>query len=435
MSFHQSPTLTPPPTGLPLNLFGNPPGLPGPASAQCCDLSIPPAPTGRIKLWDMPHGVHCSIIGTCFTTAELRKVVARFTREPVDKLSDLEVHEAAVEVAARADEGGRYLHKALDARHQPAIKQFERAKTADEVLALWSDARRKGEIPGAYWAAITHRTASIRVFETVYGEVHMLSHLVGAANRADIRRLAELDAQNATLIGKLDKLANQLCAAQSARDDAQRRLADLTALRTNGADGPARSDDKTADVDLQTRLARLQNELAIERQRRENTEQQLHVARQTTQAVDEALSVERALRQALQAELEAAEMRLAESATYISMPADASLALDGLTLLYVGGRPGLIQALRPIVAAAGGLLIHHDGGLEQRKSALVTEVAKADWVFFPVDCISHDAVNLIKRGCAQIGTPYRALRTASIACFVAALRTDIERPLAQRQLP
>jgi hypothetical protein len=39
----------------------------------------------------------------------------------------------------------------------------------------------------------------------VFGKVHMLSHLVGAANRADIRRLRQLEEDNVTLTAKLER--------------------------------------------------------------------------------------------------------------------------------------------------------------------------------------------------------------------------------------
>src|SRR5262249_56449253 len=38
------------------------------------------------------------------------------------------------------------------------------------------------------------------IVNRVFGDVHMLSHLVGAANRADIRRLRELKQDNVALI-------------------------------------------------------------------------------------------------------------------------------------------------------------------------------------------------------------------------------------------
>ena len=59
--------------------------------------------------------------------------------------------------------------------------------------------------PRAYWAALTHPNATQAIIREAFREVHMLSHLVGAANRADIRRLHQLEADNAELQARLDR--------------------------------------------------------------------------------------------------------------------------------------------------------------------------------------------------------------------------------------
>jgi Uncharacterized protein conserved in bacteria (DUF2325) len=48
-------------------------------------------------------------------------------------------------------------------------------------------------------------------------------------------------------------------------------------------------------------------------------------------------------------------------------------------------------------------------------------VSRADHLFFPIDCISHDAASTIKRLCRQLEKPYYPLRTASLATLVSAL--------------
>jgi len=48
--------------------------------------------------------------------------------------------------------------------------------------------------------------------------VHMLSHLVGAANRADIRRLCDLEQRNAALEAKLSLQQEALHRAVVTRD-------------------------------------------------------------------------------------------------------------------------------------------------------------------------------------------------------------------------
>src|ERR1700732_42175 len=59
--------------------------------------------------------------------------------------------------------------------------------------------RKQGDIPGAYWAALTHPATTQEIVTRIFAGVHMLSHVVGTVNRADIRRLQQLEADNAAL--------------------------------------------------------------------------------------------------------------------------------------------------------------------------------------------------------------------------------------------
>jgi hypothetical protein len=79
------------------------------------------------------------------------------------------------------DGAAKLLNKALDHRHRVAINQFDKAKTEEEVRTLWREARQKGEIPGAYWAAMTHPATTKELIRMIFGEVHMLSHLVNSS--------------------------------------------------------------------------------------------------------------------------------------------------------------------------------------------------------------------------------------------------------------
>jgi hypothetical protein len=118
-------------------------------------------------------------------------------------------------------------------------------------------------------------------------------------------------------------------------------------------------------------------------------------------------------------ELDAAERHLAALAR--PQEAESPLDLAGMTLLYVGGRANQVPAFRALIERAGGSFLHHDGGLEQGTGLLPGLVARADRIAFPVDCISHLAVGVIKRLARQAGKPYAPLRTASLACLLAAL--------------
>ena len=87
----------------------------------------------------------------------------------------------------------------------------------------------------------------------------MLSHLVGAANRADIRRLAALEEENAALRDKVERQQQRLHEAVTSRDATIRQLGGLAAGRV--AQAAAGGDDALSGLrhlgaDLQDRLAR-----------------------------------------------------------------------------------------------------------------------------------------------------------------------------------
>jgi hypothetical protein len=89
--------------------------------------------------------LHCSIIGTCLSTAELRQIFVKLGRKEATTASEHDLHASGVLLAHQRQQGAKLLHKALDRRHRIWINQFGKAKTAEDVrafLAAGSGARR-----------------------------------------------------------------------------------------------------------------------------------------------------------------------------------------------------------------------------------------------------------------------------------------------------
>src|SRR6185369_2763633 len=147
----------------------------------------------RTKIWELGTTLHCSIIGTCLSTGELRSLLRKFNATTKENPTDHELHAIAVTAAGRHDILAKQIQKTLDQRHKATINRFAAATNAEELRRCWDEALRNGDIPGAYWAALTHPASTEALVRHVFGDVHMLSHLVGAANRADIRRLNQLE--------------------------------------------------------------------------------------------------------------------------------------------------------------------------------------------------------------------------------------------------
>jgi hypothetical protein len=204
---------------------------------------------------------HCSVIGTCLTTVELRQILLKIELPGVENGSDHELHGRAVLLAGNRDVGSKLLQKALDRRHRSALVRFAKARNDAELRALWADAVQNAEIPGAYWAVLTHAQTTEELARQAFGEVHMLSHLVGAANRADIRRLRALEAENAALKEKVARQQRQLRDAVILRDATIANLHDMLgkaiACKSAGASLRIAEGDMAAQLiaELRRRLA------------------------------------------------------------------------------------------------------------------------------------------------------------------------------------
>lgn len=372
----------------------------------------------RAKIWELGESLHCSIIGTCLSTAELRQILARTGVAGIDKASDHDMHMLGVLAAARRDAGGRLVQKALDRRHRGALTQFAKASSPAALRVLWDEAVKKGDIPGAYWAVLTHPAASVEIVKHVFGEIHMLSHLVGAANRADIRRLCLLEEENAALHDKLARQQRHLREALAVRDEAVRRL-------NEQAVASAECDTGSPVVDQGRDTQALVDDLG-----RRLSAQSARSAKLLERVETLSASLKQAQDAQRRAEGERGEMRLELSRTderidALLMPGhdaeDRAFSLSGLVLLYAGGRAHQVPKLRAMIERLGGQLLHYDGGIDDNPALLPGLIGRADLVVFPVDCISHGAVTSIKRICGHSEKRYVPLRTSSLTCLLAAL--------------
>jgi hypothetical protein len=380
-------------------------------------------PARRSKIWELSDTLHCSIIGTCLSNAELRHVLVRLNAKGAESADEHELHVLGVMLAGRRESGAKLLQRALDRRHGLSIKQYSRAKDEEALRRLWDESVRSGDIPGAYWALLSHPAASEAVVKKAFRDVHMLSHLVGAANRADIRRLRQLEEELGVLTGKLDRQQQQLRDGFTSRDETIRQLKDMLIRRVeHPGDDAACSGDAGGEVDaLRNVVVELKSKLGQETARRERLEQRLTTTSAALQKTETALRRIESERDALARDLELVEDQIAGFVAPSTDDTEGSLELSGRTVLYVGGRANQIPRLKAFVERTGARFLHHDGGIEHSAALLPGLVTRADHLFFPVDCISHDAVATIKRLCRQLERPYHPLRTASLAALVASL--------------
>jgi hypothetical protein len=374
----------------------------------------------RRKIWDLSENLHCSIIGTCLSAGELRQLLVKMNAAGAAGASDHDLHGKAVLFARNRDGAGRLLNKALDKRHRIAIHQFARVKSEAAVATMWNDAVTRGDIPGAYWALLTHPAVTEALVRKVFGEVHMLSHLVGAANRADIRKLHQLEQEQAESRAKIERQQAQLRDAVTTRDTKIRELSDELSRRIAAeATGIARDDPPGQGAVLAAVIADMERRLSAATARQERAERRLEQS--AAARIEAEAACRRAMheRDTLRSELAAAEENLTSLLT--GREGVRTLDLGGISLLYIGGRPNQVSHIRAASERASARFLHHDGGIDERSGMLPGLISRADVALFPVDCISHEAALTVKRLCRQSGKPWIPLRTASVAAFLAAL--------------
>lgn len=184
---------------------------------------------------------------------------------------------------------------------------------------------------------------------------------------------------------------------------------DVAAARTALADlGRRLSREVARCTRLQARLDQLTLALRETERRRQNVEQE---------------------NKALRDEIDLAEAQISGCLGYddsASGPAPdgnapAPLELGGTVVLYVGGRAHQVPQLKAAVERAGGVFLHHDGGIEHSAALLPGMISRAACAVFPIDCVSHEAMATMKRLCRQSGKPFIPLRTSSLASLLSGL--------------
>ncbi len=385
----------------------------------------------RRKIWEIDGTYHCSIVGTCLSMGDLKAIFRKCNFEAPPGAQEYQIHGAMVGLCETRCLVTRQLHKRLDRKHRGAIRRFTKAKMPDEVLALWKLAVEEGDIPGPYWALQSHPATTEAVRGLAFGEVHMLSHLVGAANRADIRALRQLQQQCEDMAAEIastkadagrrlrrrDDRIRTLEAAVSASTETTRRLEEAQhtiAELTRGAEGSSlRAENET----LTRRVDNLDRHCDIARERHAEALARARQAEYRVRTIEAQLAESRAELAALESDL--SQLITARGDCACPESRDCPKAkLCGRSVLYVGGRSQLVQHYRALVQRHGGDFLHHDGGVEDGRSRLPEVLCRADLVLCPLDCVSHDAYNRLKQHCKRLDKPCVFMRSSGLSSLV-----------------
>lgn len=389
---------------------------------------IPPPERARRrrKLWELAENLHCPVVGTCLPMPQLRRFARRFGFDaPLD--DDYRLHTEAVVRSMEREPFSQALHRYFEQEFATTIKTFQQADSDEAVAALWREFLDRGKVAAAMWAALTHKAAGSYTRHRIHGDIHMLSHQVGAGQAADARRLEYLEREHraqrqaleqqrrdssqeqAALRGRITELEDERDAlkAQSVQAEFLRQtLADYQ----NGARERAQQERIEAlqreNLKLRQGLARFEN---IDRELSDAREDIAHLTRERDRLREERDALTRLLQSEECAQCDSGSCELK--------------AGEGLprSVLCVGGRTALLAHYRNLAERAGVELLYHDGGQEDALSRLPEMLSSADAVLCPTDCVSHSAYHCVKRQCRRRGTPCLFYRGSGVSGFSLAL--------------
>lgn len=380
----------------------------------------------RKKIWEL-HDCQCSVVGTCLSLGDLKRIAVKAGLALAPGTEEYAVHGTFVSLCKEKNAVSRAVDKALCAKYRGALRRYAKAKTAVELLALWRESLAEGDIPGPYFAVLTHPAISAEIFQEVFGRVHMLSHLAGASNRADIRRLAELEQ---TACRDRERNARVRAAYRSRLRDLVRESRDLKAKFSAACLDLEKARQRSKDAGsaalaaenegLRLSLASLMPMLRSQTVRNEALAKREDALCRRLDWMREELAEKTAEVGFLEEEME----RFLTAPAAGVCPDGCEKAgtgdcpgpgLCGMRILYVGGRENLARRYRALVERRGGAFLRHDGGIEETRRTLPRLLSGVDAVICPVDCVSHDACKCVKDACKKRMTELRFLRSSGLS--------------------
>ncbi|WP_028108898.1 DUF2325 domain-containing protein [Ferrimonas futtsuensis] len=387
---------------------------------------------GKRKLWELNSKLLCPVIGTCLTTIEIRKLVEKVADKQAARNSDYWLHTWVVSNCDDKNRLSMAVQKHLDRKFSAATKRFGQIKDREQLKQAWKEHIDRGAAAEGLWALLTHPLCDIPTQDMAYETIHMLSHQVGAGERADLKRLHALEKEVADLKRNLErsqqKAAQSLANKESQMINQQREITLLKAENHKLQQQLQQATTKPGDnleqvIQLKSELTSAQaSAQALARQKDawqqklEQTEAQvITLTQQLTRKQEETIALEGMVSQSL-SPCGGCGPEKGGCTDCTKVP-----DLKGQKILVVGGLHRMVDQYKALVERCQGDFSHHDGGVEDSRKRLDALLWSADAVICATDCISHDAYYRLKKFCKQQGKRHLFVPSSSLSTIAKAL--------------
>lgn len=389
----------------------------------------------RTKLWQLDHDYHCSLIGTCLSLEEVRRLMRPFYSENIDTAHPYELHTAIVTMISYSDYRSKKIQNYLNKKFKKEINKT-RKMNADELISEWKCVLGSAEIIGAYWAIMLHPCANHAIKRGLFGDVHMQSHMSGATIRVNLKRLKWLESERKVFkteiksqLSKYQKLQTDVNRLKTTIQNKNGNISELESqvkVLINSNDSlviESKSiNKKKLHIQVEKLTAKIDHQLKeIEHYKKSKVQYDQLVSELNYQ-----LKMQKQAIEEYEGETEHLHYLLSQKKVDNKRQYKTK-GLCGQCVLYVGGKASLIPYYRELIESRAGVFLHHDGGIEKNTQDLSLSLNRADLVIFPTNCISHDAVWKIKRSCKKQQKPYQYLKSPGLFSLSSVLEKIVTR--------
>lgn len=361
-------------------------------------------PRKRWRLWDLHRGIHGALLALSFSEDEFRRLLRRARVGVPAEARYYDIHRHLCDACVTRNTLSELIEKALDQKFATRIVALRGTRTGEALAAKWQEAWNKGRgLAALFWPFLTHPCATDEIRAEFYADVHALFY----------KALSERE----KLLENAESLEHRYRALEKRRREELNALEQRLerALRPQLAESADNSDSEQIAA-LQIRLASAMQRAARAEARVRTLEERLRHSRNRARKVKWSVAPEP------NGAGNPPEVSEAASGSDDG-DAETDLQIPGVRLAYVGGRPGPRERIRNFCQKRGATLIDHDGGLEESPVRLDQLLERADVVFYPVDCISHEAAQHLKSHCKRTEKPFIPLRNSSISEFRRAIKS------------
>ncbi len=395
----------------------------------------------RKKIWELEHNYHCAVIGTCLSMKEVRNLLRQF-QVKVDNYCDYDMHTIAVTMLEEKDHRTKKVNNYLDRKFKTSIQAIKKMGYS-ALKKYWHESLKTGEIIGAFWAILSHPLSDSQMQRDVYGDIHMLSHLSGASNRADLKQLQELRDERSNLHKEINiwksKSLNKLSDVDKLNNEIKNHINNIAGLEQK-IKSLEKYNDKLLRQASGQQYQKLQQKIQNYQQKNFKQEGKISLLAKKIEFLNEQILLLNNAQQKdnlsishYQLKTQRLESKLIELKTSDQSDCEQCELKDeslcGRCILYVGGQTGMTPHYKDIVESKSAVFMHHDGGIEKNTHELTNMLNRADIVICPTSFISHTAYWQIKKSCKKQNKPCMFIKSSGVSSLTKTLKNISEAEL------